>query len=104
MGRIYKNNIRITDYQGVNRLLQRVINGVIQDEISEDKARVISTLCNTLLKSFEGDLNEEEQRARIEQINARTEHIRGVGQEIEDMSDVIKQIYGDNYKYLEGNE
>lgn len=50
---IYKNNVRINDARGVNRLLQRVINALIQDQISESKARTIGYLANITLKGLE---------------------------------------------------
>lgn len=50
---IYKNNVRINNARGVNRLLQRVINALIQDQISESKARTIGYLANITLKGLE---------------------------------------------------
>ncbi len=80
MKNLYKNKVRLGDYQGVNRLLARVINGVLFDEIDTDRAKVISTLCNTLLKSLEGDTDKIEQLARIEGINATTDRtIKSIG-------------------------
>lgn len=68
---IYKNNVRINSPQGVNRLLQRVINALIQGEMEEDKARTIGYLCNIVLKSLEaGELQE-----RIEEIERQVEAI-----------------------------
>ena len=51
--KLYKTNIRINDVRGVNRLLQRTINGLIHDEITENKARTIGYLANIMLKGFE---------------------------------------------------
>lgn len=57
--RLYKNNVRINDADGVRRLLQRTINALLDDEISESKARAIGYLCNIMLKAFEvGELEE----------------------------------------------
>mgnify|MGYP000861107049 FL=1 len=57
--KLYKNNVRINNPDGVRRLLQRVINSLLNDEISENKARVIGYLCNIMLKAFEvGELEE----------------------------------------------
>jgi len=57
--RLYKNNVRINDADGVRRLLQRVINALLDDEITENKARTIGYLCNVMLKAFEvGELEE----------------------------------------------
>ena len=57
--RLYKNNVRINDADGVRRLLQRTINALLDDEISESKARAIGYLCNITLKSLEvGELEE----------------------------------------------
>lgn len=58
-GRLYKNKVRVNSPQGVNRLLQRVINGLLFDEISESKARSIGYLANIILKGLEiGELEE----------------------------------------------
>ncbi len=57
--KLYKNNVRINNPDGVRRLLQRVINSLLNDEISENKARAIGYLCNIMLKAFEvGELEE----------------------------------------------
>lgn len=57
MGKLYKNRVRLNNPRAVCRLLARVVNGVLHDEISEEKARVVGYLCNSLLKGFEvGDL------------------------------------------------
>lgn len=57
--RLYKNNVRVNSPQGVNRLLQRVINALLDDEITENKARTIGYLCNIILKGLEvGELEE----------------------------------------------
>ena len=57
--RLYKNNVRVNSPDGVNRLLQRVINALLDDEITENKARTIGYLCNIILKAFEvGELEE----------------------------------------------
>lgn len=40
---------------GVNRLLQRVINALLNDEIKENRARTIGYLCNIILKGIETD-------------------------------------------------
>lgn len=57
--RLYKNNVRVNSPDGVNRLLQRVINALLDDEITENKARTIGYLCNIILKGLEvGELDE----------------------------------------------
>lgn len=56
---LYKNNVRLNSPSGVNRLLQRVINALLNNEITEEKARTIGYLCNILYKGLEvGDLEE----------------------------------------------
>lgn len=56
---LYKNNVRLNNVQGVNRLLQRTINSLIKDDITENKARVIGYLANILIKGLEiGELSE----------------------------------------------
>ena len=68
---IYKNNVRLNNPQGVNRLLQRVINALIQGEIEESKAKTVGYLCNIVLKSLEaGELQE-----RIENLERQVENI-----------------------------
>ena len=57
MNKLYKNNIRLNDISGVNRLLGRVANALIQDEITEEKARTLGYIANILIKGLEkGDL------------------------------------------------
>lgn len=59
MKKLYKNNIRINDISGCNRLLQRVVNGVLQDEITEDKARVLGYLVNIAIRGLQvGELED----------------------------------------------
>lgn len=59
---LYKNNVRINSPQGVNRLLQRVVNALLNDEIGEGKARTIGYLCNIVLKGLEvGELEDRLQ-------------------------------------------
>ncbi|MDM5210473.1 hypothetical protein QUF94_03170 [Peribacillus sp. NJ4] len=55
-----KGNIRLTRPQDVRRLLARVINELIQEEPSSiDRARVIATLSNSIIKAMEvGELDE----------------------------------------------
>lgn len=65
--RLYKNNVRVNSADGVNRLLQRVINALLNDEITENKARTIGYLCNIILKGLEvGEL--EERITELEEI------------------------------------
>ncbi|MFD2926288.1 hypothetical protein [Halobacillus naozhouensis] len=56
----FSKNIRIKKPQDVRRMLNRVINILLQDgEMTIDKAKTIATLSNTALKSMEmGDLSE----------------------------------------------
>lgn len=52
--KIYKNEVRIKSPKDVNRVLNRVMNGLlVHDDITEIKARTIASLANTMLKSFE---------------------------------------------------
>jgi hypothetical protein len=56
---LYRNRVRVNSPQGVNRLLQRVINALLDGEISESKARAIGYLCNIILRGLEvGELEE----------------------------------------------
>lgn len=59
MQAIYKNNVRLNDIGGVNRLLGRVANALVQGEIDIERARAIGYLCNILIKSLQvGDLEQ----------------------------------------------
>ncbi len=62
--RLYKNDVRVNTSGGVNRLLQRVINALLKDEIKERKARTIGYLCNIILKGLEAD----ELTKRVEEL------------------------------------
>ena len=63
--RIYKYDVRVNSARGVNRLLQRVINALIRDEMKQSKAKTIGYLCNIILKSLEiGEL--EDRLAALE--------------------------------------
>lgn len=53
MGKLYKNRVRLDNPRAVCRLLARVINGLLANEIGEEKARTVGYLCNSLLKGFE---------------------------------------------------
>lgn len=55
-----KGNIRLNRPQDVRRLLSRVINELIQEEPSSiDRARVIATLSNSIIKAMEvGEIDE----------------------------------------------
>lgn len=57
MEKIYMNSVRLNSIGGVNRLLGRVANLLIQDEITEDRARAIGYICNILIKGLDkGDI------------------------------------------------
>lgn len=49
---IYKNDIRLTTSNQVRVMLSRIANALIKDEITEDKARALVYLSNTLLNSI----------------------------------------------------
>jgi len=54
-----KGNIRLNKPQDVRRLLARVINELMQEPPTIDRARVISTLSNSIIKAMEaGELDE----------------------------------------------
>ena len=44
------------------------------------------------------DLTTDEQRARINQLRAQTQKITGEGMEVEDMSEIESEIYGEGQK------
>ena len=49
-----KGNIRLNRPQDVRRLLARVINELLQEEsVSIERARVIATLSNSIIKAME---------------------------------------------------
>lgn len=62
------------------------------------QSRAMKTL-ESMIKQYEEMLHKdwelatEEQKARLEQIRAQTQKITGEGQEIEDLSDIEKEIY-----------
>ena len=63
--RIYKYDVRVNSAAGVNRLLQRVINSLLKNEIKQGTAKTIGYLCNIILKSLEiGEL--EDRLAALE--------------------------------------
>ena len=63
--RIYKYDVRVNSAAGVNRLLQRVINSLLKNEIKQGTAKTIGYLCNIILKGLEiGDL--EDRLAALE--------------------------------------
>ena len=68
---IYRNQIRLTTSNQVRWMLSRVANALIQDEISEDKARVLVYLSNTLLNAIKTtDLEERlEELEKLVQAN-----------------------------------
>lgn len=54
-----KGNIRLNRPQDVRRLLARVINELMQTPPTLDRARVIATLSNSIIKAMEvGELDE----------------------------------------------
>lgn len=56
---LYKNDVRINDVRSVNRLLQRVTNALLKDEITEAKARTIGYIANIMLAGFKaGELED----------------------------------------------
>ena len=61
---MYKNNVRMNDISGVNRVIQRTINALIQGDIEEGLARSIFYGCNILYKGLQiGDIE-----ARLEEL------------------------------------
>jgi hypothetical protein len=67
-GSKFTKNIRLNRPQDIRRMVGKVINILLQDgEMTIDKAKTISTLSNTALKSMElGDL--AERMNKIEQM------------------------------------
>ncbi len=64
---IYKRDTRLNSPQGVNRLMQRVINMLLKGDIEKDIAHEIGYLCNILYKGLSiGDL--EQRITELEQI------------------------------------
>ncbi len=49
----FKRNVRLNTPSGVQRLLGRVTNLLLQNKIATDKARATAYLATVLLKSFE---------------------------------------------------
>ncbi len=65
-----KYNYRLNTIKGVNRLLQRIIIDLANDEIEESKARAIGYLCNIRLVGFE----KEELEDRLSSLEKRFEN------------------------------
>ncbi|MEI2428524.1 hypothetical protein V8V54_26470 [Priestia megaterium] len=67
---VTKGNIRLKKPQDVRRLLARVINELMREEpTSIERARVIATLSNSIIKAMEvGELDE-----RMKEIEKRLE-------------------------------
>lgn len=56
---IYKNDVRLHDVKGVNRLLARVTNMLLKGDIEESRARTIGYLCNIMITGFKaGELED----------------------------------------------
>ncbi len=62
--------IRLDTVFDVNRLLAKVINDLIRDKISENKAGKVGYLCNIMLGSFQT----VEFERRISELEARLEN------------------------------
>ena len=50
---IYRNKVRLNKPQDVQKFPARTANMLIDDEISDGKARAIGYLCQIMLKGFE---------------------------------------------------
>lgn len=74
-----------------------------QNEFLKAQARAQSEL-RSLIRQYDEmlhrdwDLATEEQRARINQLRAQTQKITGEGMEVEDMSEIESEIYGEGQK------
>lgn len=74
-----------------------------QNEFMKAQARAQSEL-RSLIRQYDEmlhrdwDLATEEQRARINQLRAQTQKITGEGMEVEDMSEIESEIYGEGQK------
>lgn len=56
---IYNYEIRLTTSNQVRVMLSRVANALIQDEISEERARALTYISNTILSSIkQGDMED----------------------------------------------
>lgn len=74
-----------------------------QNEFMKAQARAQSEL-RSLIRQYDEllhrdwDLTTDEQRARINQLRAQTQKITGEGMEVEDMSEIESEIYGEGQK------
>lgn len=74
-----------------------------QNEFMKAQARAQSEL-RSLIRQYDEmlhrdwDLATDEQRARISQLRAQTQKITGEGMEVEDMSEIESEIYGEGQK------
>lgn len=62
----YKTDLRLERPSDVRRLLNRVTNLVLANEIDKDTARVVATLCNSILTAMDKEILEE-RVAKIEE-------------------------------------
>lgn len=76
MDKLYKNFIRVNTVSGVNKLLQRTINALIQDEITESKARTLGYLANIMLKGLE--VGQLEERLNKIELDIKSQDIRRI--------------------------
>lgn len=77
---MYKNKIRLNKPRDVQKLLARTANMLIDDEISDAKARAIGYLCQIMFKGFETiDLQEQ-----IIELQMFKERIQGMQEECGD--------------------
>lgn len=68
-----KGNIRIKKPQDVRRLLARIINELIQEEPPTiERARVIATLSNSIIKAMEAGEMEERMNELEKRLGVKT--------------------------------
>ena len=69
-GKMYQNSIRLNSPRAVHRLLARSVNMLIQDQLSEGKARAIGYLASVMMKGLEV-LDIEKRLTELEEQLAR---------------------------------
>ena len=55
----YKTHVRLETPSDVRRLLGRVTNLVLDNEVDKNTARVVATLCNSILTAMDKQILEE---------------------------------------------
>lgn len=91
--------LRLNDIKSINNLMARTVNSLIAGNLSEDEARAIGYLANILYKGIEQEdkleMDRKYQEAQIENLIARTKSLDILADDVEDLSEIYKIVYGE---------